>query len=298
MTPGTGNHPKGFTQIGQRAIQNGHRRLEGWSAIETMLDRDADRLNTPTYRATRAAWERIWRSEADSARELATLAYPRTQRIRDLYLPHLTRQGVILEAGCGLGVELISLQQLGYRALGIDYARHALSTLHASRPDLVLAVGDVHQLPYPDNAFDACLSLGVLEHFEFGPLPALREANRVLALGGVLVLSLPYPNLIWKLLRWRRRAARHIPEGEPRYYETAYGIRSIETFVRQAGFHVLERHPIGHSFTLWGLGPAFRGPGYYETSPLAERLGGWLERVLPWPMCFESLVIASKATPT
>ncbi len=43
---------------------------------------------------------------------------------------------------------------------------------------------------------------GVLEHFEFGPELGLREANRVLRQDGVLVLLMPYPNLIWRLIRF------------------------------------------------------------------------------------------------
>jgi SAM-dependent methyltransferase len=202
---------------------------------------------------------------------------------------------LILEAGCGLGIEVVYLRGAGYRVIGIDYAENALMQLNAYRPGHLLSAGDVHQLPCPDGVFGAYLSFGVLEHFDFGPGPALREANRVLRPGGLLVLTVPYPNLVWRLARSRRLSAAHVPSGLPRYFETTYGLRDLEGYVRRAGFAIIDRRPIGHSFTLWGLGRVFRGSGYYETSPIGERLGKLLVRFLPWAMCFQSLVIARKS---
>ena len=255
-------------------------------------------MNSDSYRKTREAWRRIWRDEADLARELSTLDYPRTRQVRSHYLPLLPRDGLILEAGCGPGIELIYFRAKGYRVVGIDYAENALAQLKAYQPGHAVTVGDIHRLPHPEESFSAYLSFGVLEHFDFGPEPALREAQRVLRPGGLLVLTLPYPNLVWRLAKARRLSARHVPAGQPRYYETTYGIRELATCVERAGFVMIDRQPIGHSFTLWGLGQAFRGPGYYETSPLAERLGAWLRWSLPWAMCFQSLVIARKPNPT
>jgi SAM-dependent methyltransferase len=251
-------------------------------------------METPTYLRTRSAWERIWR-ETDLARELQTAGYARARRAQSLFLPHLPAGDRILEAGCGLGKELVSLQRQGHRAFGIDYARNALVRLHADHPGFRLTEGDIHRLPYPEAAFGAYLSFGVLEHFEWGPAPALVEANRVLRLGGTLVLTIPYPNLVWKLARMRKGIAPHQAPTPTEYYETTYTVRQLEESAMRAGFTVLEAHPIGHSFTLWGLGRPFRGPGYYETSRLAEGLGEILRRLLPWSMCFESLVIGRKS---
>lgn len=42
------------------------------------------------------------------------------------------------------------------------------------------------------------------------------------------------------------------------------------------------------------LGGPFRAKGYYQTSALAEALGGLLKLILPWPFNFSTLVIARK----
>jgi SAM-dependent methyltransferase len=249
---------------------------------------------TDEYDSTRETWRRIWNEEADVARELKTLEYPRSLRIETLYLRFLQKEQPVLEAGCGLGREVIRLDGRGYRIAGIDYAEEALHRIVAYRRGYRLAAGDVHHLPFRDGAFGSCLSFGVLEHFATGPAAALRETNRVLREGGVLVLILPYPNLVWRFLRLKRKWAGE-PPVRPGFYETTYTVRDLEDQLNGAGFQVVERHPIGHSFTLWGLGGLFRGGGYYETSALAEGLGAVLQRVLPWPMCFESLIVARKA---
>lgn len=249
-------------------------------------------LRDPDYGATRRAWQHIWTEEADVARELGTRDYPRSRQARERYLPFLSRSGAILEAGCGLGVEVLHLRHLGYRAIGLDYVEDALRRIDAYDPGHPLAAGDVHELPFRDGAFAGYLSFGVLEHFAFGPEPALREAHRVLQEGGIAVLTVPYPNLVWRLVRLRRRlVARR--EGDA-YYETTYRVRALERALRRTGFDVLRRHPIGHSFTLWGLGAPFRGPAYYETSALAEHIGAACAAVLPWSTCFASLIVARK----
>jgi SAM-dependent methyltransferase len=248
-----------------------------------------------TDEVTRRAWGRVWREEADLARELATLEYPRARRTRALYLPHLPRGERVLEAGCGLGIEVIHLGRLGYRMVGVDYVEDALRRVRPHVAGHALVAGDVRRLPVRDASFGAYLSFGVLEHFEHGPEPALREANRVLRDGATLVLTVPYPGLVWRLARlkgWVKGG-----RGPDHGYETAYGLGRLEAALRRTGFAVLERHPIGHDFALWGCGRPFRGPGYYETSRLAERLGGALARLLPWPTCFASLVIGRKVGP-
>ena len=246
--------------------------------------------------ATRRAWASIWQHEADVERELGTLAYERSRRTRVRYLPYLPRDAWVLEAGCGLGIEVVHLTRLGYRLVGVDYVEGALRQARAHAPGHRLTVGDVHALPYRDGAFGAYLSFGVLEHFEWGPGPAFREAHRVLGPHGILVVTVPHPNLVSRLVALRHRVTPR-PRAAPGYHETRYPVRRLASELTAAGFEVLECHPIGHGFTLWGLGGPFRRPGYYETSWLADRLGDVCARLLPWSTCFASLLIGRKADP-
>jgi SAM-dependent methyltransferase len=245
------------------------------------------------YDSTRAAWDHIWESGSVERELQVTLSYrgQHTQRIYETYLP---RDEWILEAGSGLSSVLILLRQRGFKMIGMDYALRALELSHGYDPSLALYGGDVHKLPHADNSLGAYLSFGVLEHFEHGMGAALAEAYRVVKPGGVLVLTIPYPNVVHELVAWKRRRRGVTVLNDDDFYESAYTRRQLEHNVSEAGFQLLKILPTSHSFTLWGLGGPFRKPGYYETSLFAEVLGGVLRYVLPWAFNFSTLVIARK----
>jgi len=251
--------------------------------------------SAPTYEATRQAWRNIW-TTAQFDRELHTLSYPRAQALLNAYLPYLDRSRPVLEAGCGPGHIVYYLREHGYPALGLDYAPEALLPTLSAHPDLPMHLGDVHHLPYPENTFGGYLSFGVVEHFEQGPTAALAEAYRVLAPGGVIIITTPHPNFVESLVNLRKRlipAKNRPPRAE--YYETQYRHDQLAAFVKGAGFSIERVIPYAHSFTFYGLAPIFRKRGgYYETSPLAEIAGAIGRRVLPWYTAFECLVIGRK----
>ncbi len=248
---------------------------------------------TNRYDSTRKAWEDIWDS-ASVEQELQTEGYARAQETLRQYTPYLPKDRLLLEAGSGLSAALITLRRQGYRVTGLDYAVNALQTSRAYDPSLVLAAGDVHSLPYADSSFGAYLSFGVLEHFEKGMAQPLAEAFRVLDHGGILVLTIPYPNVVNRLVAWRRRRQGVSVLNDDEFFESTYTRARLEANVTAAGFTVLRAIPTSHSYTLWTLGGVFRAPGYYVTSPLAEMLGRGLRVLLPWAFNFTTLIIARK----
>ncbi len=245
------------------------------------------------YNSTRTAWEAIWQGASIEV-ELEAVRYRRSQETIRAYLPFLSKDDLHLEAGSGLSAVLITLRELGYRAQGLDYALNALHDSRRYDPSLPLTAGDVHHLPYSDNCFGSYLSFGVLEHFEQGMLPALIEAHRVLRPGGVLVLTIPYPNVVHQLLRFRRWLTGAGPLTDDAFFESTYTRRQLLDIVSQAGFTVELAQATSHAFTLWGLSPLFRAGGYYQTNDLAETLGELLKLLLPWAFNFSTLIIARK----
>lgn len=251
-----------------------------------------------SYHSTRNAWRDIWVQNSDFERELETLEYKPSRELLDAYLPFLSTDGIILEAGCGLGHVVYYLRQRKFNVVGIDYVSEALHRELVTRLALPLMVADVHHLPYPDNSLCGYLSFGVVEHFEDGPTGALNEAFRVLRPGGVLVLTVPHPNFV----EFLRNFANWVIPGRlervgkrAEYYETQYGHRTIADLISKAGFQVQRSMPLSHSFTWYGLSPIFRAPGYYKTSELAELFGSISARLFPWLSCSTSLTIAHKA---
>jgi len=248
--------------------------------------------NNNRYDSTRKAWENIW-DEASVEVELQTAHYPRAIKTRKLYLPYLPKEDIILEAGSGLSAAVITLRGMGYPVIGLDYAENALRLSRRHTADLPLVAGDVHALPHPDNSIGAYLSFGVLEHFEHGMGAALQEAYRVLKPNGIAVITIPYPNIIWKFAQWKRERAGNSLIDDT-FYESTYTRDALLREITDAGFDVLQAVPTTHSYTLWGIGGPFRAAGYYRTSRLAEWLGNLLSVITPWLFNFMTMIVARK----
>jgi ubiquinone/menaquinone biosynthesis C-methylase UbiE len=244
------------------------------------------------YDSTRQAWENIWDSASVEV-ELQTNQYRRAIQQRNMYLPYLPKGELILEAGSGLSGVVITLREMGYHVMGLDYAVNALQISREHTPNLPLVAGDVHHLPFDDNVLGAYLSFGVLEHFEHGMAAALKEAYRVLKPNGIAVITIPYPNIVWKLAQWRREQQGKTLIDED-FYESTYTREQLIHEVTAVGFDVIKANPTTHSYTLWGMGGPFQAKGYYQTSSLAEALGDVLRVIAPWMFNFMTMIIARK----
>ncbi len=258
------------------------------------MTNDPQNEQSDLYERTRASWEEIWQT-ANVEIELELFTEKRAREVLATYSAYLPKDKTILEAGCGLGAAMIKLKEMGFDIIGLDYAERALRVARAYDPTLRLQVGDVHALPYADGALHGYLSFGVLEHFEHGVGPALREANRVLARDGVLVLTIPYPNVVHRATRLKRRLLGQSLLTDDDFYESTYTQHQLIAELEAAGFELLLVQPTSHSFTLWGLGWPFRAAGYYRVTRLADALGVLLSKIAPWAFNFNTLLIARKA---
>jgi SAM-dependent methyltransferase len=143
-------------------------------------------------------WEAMWNMRTiEQELEACDIHRP----LRDLFLSYLPKGGKIVEAGCGLGKWVIYLSRLGYDIVGIDNSELAVSNLKDYDGSLQVELGDILDIHYPDSSFDAYISMGVVEHFEEGPIPALKEAHRVLKPNGMIFVSVPTVNVLRRIIR-------------------------------------------------------------------------------------------------
>jgi O-antigen biosynthesis protein len=98
----------------------------------------------------------------------------------------------VLDAGCGMayGTALLAASGAG-ETVGVDLAEEVLDHVREQMPNgVVLLQGDVRRLPFDDDTFDLVVCFEVIEHVS-EPGEVLDELRRVLAPGGVLVISSP-----------------------------------------------------------------------------------------------------------
>jgi SAM-dependent methyltransferase len=193
------------------------------------------------YSAT--AGEDFWTEHWGGHSPDELLAVADVSPLTTLITAALPRNGLVLEAGCGLGQYVILLRRRGWRAAGVDSSVAALAA--ARRVAAVpLAASDLRSLAVRTGAARAYVSLGVVEHDPGGPGTILDEARRVLAPGGVLVVSVPYLNGARRLgAPWIRRRQAAVRAAGGTFYQYAFTRGELLRILRAHGFTPLEVHP-------------------------------------------------------
>lgn len=100
----------------------------------------------------------------------------------------------ILDLGCGNGRLLEVLKDKDVDYVGVDNAEKLIEIAKKNYPQAKFLVGDALSLPFPSDFFDKVFSIRVLPHipsneFQF---QFLKEVNRVLKPGGLLILTAWY----------------------------------------------------------------------------------------------------------
>lgn len=101
----------------------------------------------------------------------------------------------LLEIGSGGGPAKILSLSTGVKHVSLDIGIRNLERLRDASQWTTPVCAQAYQLPFADNALPAILISEVVEHIP-DPVLALRECHRVLRPGGVLVLSVPWREVI------------------------------------------------------------------------------------------------------
>lgn len=137
------------------------------------------------------AWEENAAAWIAWAREPGHDSYWRFHR--DLFLELvLPPFGRTLDVGCGEGRLARDLAALGHDVVGVDASSTMLAAAREAAPEMELHLADAADLPFADESFSLVVAFMSLQDVD-DLSGAMREAARVLALGGRLCLAIVHP---------------------------------------------------------------------------------------------------------
>jgi len=219
-----------------------------------------------------------------------------------IFSQYLPKNGLILEAGCGLGGWLITLSRMGYKIEGIDFDKKVIKRLNRFDSKLKISIQNVESTIYKTNSLDACISLGVIEHFEEGPELALNETFRILKPNGIMILTVPYNNFIRKTIYHPLRTAftNYLRYKKRKIYFAEYRFNKKEIInqVKNAGFKIVDIEFDDYSIKteslgLWADWPMLRSSKPYKLNLLGRSLA-LIINSFPWLVTSGICIIARK----
>jgi ubiquinone/menaquinone biosynthesis C-methylase UbiE len=173
--------------------------------------------------------------------------------------------GRVLELGCGTGRMLPTLLERASALAAVDGYPELLAEARRRAPHAVLVHGPLDALPFADAQFDLVLALDVLEHVE--PDALLREARRVAAPGGAMLLTVPSGRALW--------SAADVAAG----HRCRYGRADLACELERNGWR-----PFAHTHYQFALLPAMavsrRLAGGVAGAGIERRPPAWLGRAL------------------
>jgi len=110
----------------------------------------------------------------------------------DIFQHIVSRDGKILDIGCGYGRTLDQLYSNGYNnSIGVDFSHKMISRGKEQYPYLDLRVKIEKNLEFEDNTFDAVILFAVLTCIveDTEQVQLLKEIERVLKPGGVIYIN-------------------------------------------------------------------------------------------------------------
>lgn len=119
----------------------------------------------------------------------------------------------VLDAACGWGYGTMLLDERGCDVIGLDIDGRQISENRKRWDSDLFLTGDVTELPFEDNSFDAVVAFEVIEHC-VEESKILTSLSRVIKPGGILICSTPnyrYTRCVGPRLDWHKKE--YSPEG-------------------------------------------------------------------------------------
>lgn len=192
----------------------------------------------------------------------------------------------LLDVGCATGAFLYAALQRGWTVRGVEVGEASVDYARA-RLGLDVERGSLYEFEAPAESFDLVVVLEVIEHLE-RPAESLRHFHRMLAPGGLLLLTTPNFDSLFRRLFGARWWVINCEDEHIVLFNRATLARMLEA----QGYEVLDARfrgldPLG----MWCAAKALLagrrddasrhanpGSGYYESRSGRARLRAWFGR--------------------
>ena len=94
----------------------------------------------------------------------------------------------LLDVGCGVGIFLQKVKDIGWNAIGVDMSKAAVQ--YARSRGLDVRLGKIEELKFKPRSFDVITLFQTIEHIE-DPIRILKKIYSLLRRGGILILTTP-----------------------------------------------------------------------------------------------------------
>jgi SAM-dependent methyltransferase len=222
------------------------------------------------------SWEMVDEGWGRRAAEFATLSEP--SNCREYVAVHHdlgVGSGVrLLDVACGSGLALELARCCGAVCSGIDASPRLVAVARDRNPECDIRVGDMLDLPWPDESFDVVTSFRGI----WGTTPrAVDEVHRVLTVGGRFAMTV-WGNVGKSPGAWMMEPFRWATDDKVAHQAdmVALGRPGVgEAFLRDRGFDVDERVEIPFVFEYpdpetYARGLAATGPAYEAIQAIGE----------------------------
>lgn len=169
--------------------------------------------------------------------------YYRRKLFADLLKPlkrHL-KKGSVLDFGCGLGLFVKALQDLGYESYGIDHSEKSIAIGREKLGLSTLSCGRLEDYQ-KSSLFDCVTAVAVLEHLK-DPRTFIKNARLHLKKNGLLFLRFPSADslqfkMLGRFYNWIRTP----------YHLFYFTLASIQKILEPQGFEIVEVYKVKTSW--------------------------------------------------
>lgn len=159
------------------------------------------------------------------------------------------KKGKILEIGSFPCHLTYCVKRLGYPVIGLDINPKRVENF-IKRHNLIVKECNIEneKIPFNDNSFDLIIFSEIFEHLRIDPISTLKEINRIVRPGGIMMLTTPNLYSLGKIILFNLGKGFNNPYKEFEKLHTVghmghireYSTKEIKQFLENTGFKVVK----------------------------------------------------------